>query len=452
MNLLTLFEVYILWLISNYTYMDKKQLFSITAMFSTLGAYLGVNTLFVHSMRIHLFMDMMIMISIVVMLTMSFKISRLSFQNAMLLAGLCLLGPVFLQDLMYRDIVPIMLTYQSDNVLISSLLAHVDLFQFSLFTLITAVSVWLIKSLRLDTYVFDNRIGNTLFAIVILFLLTIKLPADYLKFGDKLTYLEILVSTVVVFVLIFLSYKILKKYDDDLRHAQTMQKQQDIAQANQRYVYEMEHSYRDIRKLQHDYENNLLVLAELIRNNDISDAKQYLSDIRAATDMTNEKMRPHLIQLHHIENNDVKNVLLVKLLHLADNIQLRIEIPEDITIRTVNSTTITRCMGIILDNALEELDNISGGMLTIAIIEKENNLIFEISNSCSKNTPPVHELMRMAYSTKGSHRGYGLSNLQDIIENSPNMFLDTTIVQQVFTQTLIVVTDTGEHHETNFDM
>lgn len=452
MNVLTLLEIYILWLLADYNQITKRHLLDVTFIFGSVGLYLNVNTIFVHSMRMHLFLDMVLMVGIIALLTVSFKKSMKSFQNAMLLAALCVLGPIFLQDILFRDIVPALITYQGNYWLVDFLVKNVGWLQLSLFTLGTVLTIWVIKLFKLGNYVFHTRIGHLLFSLTILLSLTLKLPADYLKFGDKLTFMEIVFSTVVVFIVIFLSFKILKKYDDEVYQAHLMRKQQEISEANQRYVSEIEHSYQNIRKLQHDYDNNLLVLAELIRHNNISEAKQYLTDIQITTDMNHTKMSPHLIQLQHIENNDVKNVFLVKLLHVPDNVQMHIEVPEDITISPSKSSTVTRCMGIILDNALEELDAISGGTLSIALLKKENSLIFEISNSCAKSTPPVHELMALHYSTKGVNRGYGLTNLQDIVENATDMFLDTHVTDEIFTQTLVLMIDTGDMYETNFDM
>lgn len=448
MDLLTLFEVYILWIACSYKRLTSQHWLAVTSVFSLFTLYLNASIVFIQSMRVHLFLDIVLMISIIALLTLSFKANKYSFQDAMLVAGGCLLLPVFLKDLMVRDIIPLF----ESSIPNAFVITNSDLFSFGTFIIISIVIMYLINAFNLKRYVFQNRVGNTLFSITILVLLTIRLPTDYLTFGNKLTFLEILVSTVVVFVLIFLIFKILKKYDDDLQQAQYMKKQQDINLANQLYVSEMENSYRNIRKIQHDYDNHLLVLNQLIRNNHISDAQTYLMDITSNTDMSSSKASPYLMQLHRINNNDIKNVMLVKLSNLSEHIQLKLEVPDDISISTDSSSTITRSMGIMLDNAIEALDTLSAGTLSIAIIKKSDSFIFEISNTCSPSTHPIHELMKLHYSTKGTDRGYGLNNLHDIIENTSNMFLDTNITQQIFTHTLILITDNGEHDETHFDL
>jgi len=102
-----------------------------------------------------------------------------------------------------------------------------------------------------------------------------------------------------------------------------------------------------------------------------------------------------------------------------------------------------RILGIILDNAIEELQTLGEGALYIVCIKSEDIIRFTIQNSCRLDMPPLKQLQESGFSTKGERRGLGLSNLYEIINNLSNVSLMTNIEDGQFSQTLIVERDNG---------
>ena len=59
-----------------------------------------------------------------------------------------------------------------------------------------------------------------------------------------------------------------------------------------------------------------------------------------------------------------------------------------------------------------------------------------VKNSCSEDLPPLYQLEEKGYSTKGPNRGIGLSNLQEIMEET-DFLLETEIVDHYFIQKIV---------------
>ncbi|MFV8213902.1 GHKL domain-containing protein, partial [Streptococcus pluranimalium] len=57
-------------------------------------------------------------------------------------------------------------------------------------------------------------------------------------------------------------------------------------------------------------------------------------------------------------------------------------------------------------------------------------------NSISKNSVDISKIFHEGYSTKGTGRGIGLSNVRRILEGYPNTTLSTKTAHRSFTQIL----------------
>nr|WP_301281819.1 GHKL domain-containing protein [Clostridium bornimense] len=98
----------------------------------------------------------------------------------------------------------------------------------------------------------------------------------------------------------------------------------------------------------------------------------------------------------------------------------------------------TRCMGIILDNAVEASIESEKKILNIAFINKNKSLIVVVENTFPLNIPPIYKMFKYGFSTKGDNRGIGLSNLREITNKYQNVSLETVIKEDKFVQNLII--------------
>ena len=97
-----------------------------------------------------------------------------------------------------------------------------------------------------------------------------------------------------------------------------------------------------------------------------------------------------------------------------------------------------RCLGIILDNAVEAAIESENKILNIAFINKNKSILVIVENTFPDELPPVYKMFKYGFSTKGNNRGIGLSNLREISNKYKNVSLETVVKDDKFIQNLTI--------------
>lgn len=210
-----------------------------------------------------------------------------------------------------------------------------------------------------------------------------------------------------------------------------------------RYMNRIEKQYTDMRKFKHDYRNILSSLDTFIDEDNMAGLRAYF----------NEKIKPvsekamkedfALDRLSKIRIREIKSILAIKLMTAQDHeLTVELHVREEISHIQADTLALVRMLGIILDNAIEELMEVTKAMLkgrlVVEIWRDEDGTNFTIQNTCRPDTPKLHRLQKEGFSTKGKGRGLGLSNLATIMTSQPNVFLNTTIAKNTFTQKIVI--------------
>ena len=205
------------------------------------------------------------------------------------------------------------------------------------------------------------------------------------------------------------------------------------------YMNEVEQQQSATRKFKHDYQNILLSLDGFFENNDFSGAKEYYySRIKPASEgITRDAFT--LDRLSKIKVKEIKSILAAKLLAAQNTgINTIFEASAEIEYIPVDSVVLVRMLGIILDNAIDELAELGEGQLFVACFKEKEAITFVVQNTCNPHLPKLRDLQKMGFSTKGDGRGLGLSNLSELADSCPNVTLWTGIKENSFTQKLIL--------------
>jgi len=204
------------------------------------------------------------------------------------------------------------------------------------------------------------------------------------------------------------------------------------------YVNEIENQYTQIRKFRHDYQNILISLESFIVEEEYEELKNYYNKIKKVS----QKITENNFQLEGLKNvkiKEIKSILTIKLMMAQDlGIELTFEACEQIDTIPINSVCLIRMIGIILDNAIEELIELGNGTLLVALFKDKEDITFIASNSCRDCIPNVQALKELDYSTKGRDRGLGLSNLSELALKYPNVLLETIVEEGQFIQKIIM--------------
>lgn len=207
----------------------------------------------------------------------------------------------------------------------------------------------------------------------------------------------------------------------------------------QTYTESLEQSYTEMRKFRHDYINILASMSEYISNRDIDSLDIYFNEnimkVSDAIKLNNFK----LSYLKNIKIPEIKGLLSSKLIIAQEKgIDITFECTDVIYIIYMDSVELCRCLGILLDNAIEEATNISNAKVNVAFINYENSISFMVVNSYVDKGYKVFKYFEKGFSTKGDNRGLGLSNLKEIISRTNNVQLDTNIENGNFIQEIKV--------------
>jgi two-component system sensor histidine kinase AgrC len=228
-------------------------------------------------------------------------------------------------------------------------------------------------------------------------------------------------------------------YIKSLKEKYEIQRNKDEQENLQRYTKEIEFQYTEMRKFKHDYQNILSSLESFVVEEDFEGLKQYyLEKIK----VTSEMMNKHLFQLEglsKIEVREIKSILAVKLMKAQEQgIDVVFEAVDRISAIPLDSVVLVRTLGILLDNAIEELMELTDGKMLVGVLKNERSITFIVQNNCRDDIPRIHQLKQLGFSTKGEGRGTGLTNLSEFVRAYSNMSIETTIDGNQFIQKITI--------------
>ncbi len=269
---------------------------------------------------------------------------------------------------------------------------------------------------------------------VVVYYLCIYLSA---YIGETIELIQLNLFFFVVYLLIaFLAFYI---YSKSLRKAYEVKQKEAQQEAMQRYTQELEHQYTEIRKFRHDHQNILSSLDAFIQDEDFEGLKKYYEKKLKRASEHLESNNFKLENLSRIKIKEIKSIVASKLIRAQElGIDATFEAKEDIEFVPADSVAMVRALGILLDNAIEELQEIKQGSMEVGFIRDRNTIHIVIQNSCRPDIPRLHKLKEVGFSTKGKNRGLGLASLVELIGQLPNVTSETLIEQGQFKQILVI--------------
>ena len=120
-----------------------------------------------------------------------------------------------------------------------------------------------------------------------------------------------------------------------------------------------------------------------------------------------------------------------------DLLEIRAEIIDMIEFLDLNNLNMkiyefTRALGILLDNAIEEVINNGKPELAISMY-KDDYFIIEIANKCNE-MPDFSKIDNKGFTTKKGGHGYGLALLKEICNYNPKIINERKIIDDIFIQ------------------
>jgi len=243
--------------------------------------------------------------------------------------------------------------------------------------------------------------------------------------------------TTLPFVAVLLAVAMLA--GSDFLYAQQIERTKHAeAQALQQYTFDVEQQAQDIKSFRHDYMNILMSLDEYVKESGNAELKKFFYEKILITGGGLYKNAAFELQnLSKILNKEIKSILLVKLEKmLAEDVQVEFEANVEIDDVPIDTIVMVRIIGILLDNAIEEVMHLEkeSREIHIALIKEGADTIFCVSNSCRENEYILTDLTKKNFTTKGKGRGFGLNNLAGFASKYDNLFIETKYNNKRFTQ------------------
>lgn len=208
----------------------------------------------------------------------------------------------------------------------------------------------------------------------------------------------------------------------------------------QMYTEQLEKNYNEMRTFRHDYINILSSMSEYITNRDMTALESYFNDniMRVSQEIRDNdfKMRG----LSQIKIPEVKGLVSSKLITAQEKgIDVVFECPNEINYLNIDSVLLCRCIGIILDNAIEAAGDAENGMVRVGFVELEQSVSFVVWNTFRDTGHKLFQYYEKGFSTKGENRGLGLNSLKKMVDQENKTQLDTIIENGFFKQEIVIL-------------
>lgn len=209
-------------------------------------------------------------------------------------------------------------------------------------------------------------------------------------------------------------------------------------------LFDKVHRYEDIINEQgminHEYNNQLMVVSGYIQCNKYDKANEYLKDIinehrigqnyeirqlskfpcgglKTLLYYKFEKMDKNKIKYSFYFNNEMESILE----------KMNLKMYKDIT----------KLTGIFLDNAIDYLKIIDDKKIDISMNVTTKYLIIEISNKINEDVD-ISSFYKKGFTTKGKGHGFGLQIVKSIIKSNEKLDVTTDIDNNSLVQTILV--------------
>ena len=211
--------------------------------------------------------------------------------------------------------------------------------------------------------------------------------------------------------------------------------------AMQLYIDEISKQNEEINQFRHDYLNILSSLESYLEEGDLQALTVYYQQTIQPTRTLFLANASKLSVLQKIDHPAIRGIFMTKLLLAQEKgISVHLEMTGKIIFpKHVFDLNLIRILGILLDNAIEEVDALGKGELAVAFFQEKDELVILIQNTVRNPVEPLYQLKKQGFSTKGKGRGYGLSTVDELMSQTSDLLLETTISQHLFVQKLTLL-------------
>ena len=220
--------------------------------------------------------------------------------------------------------------------------------------------------------------------------------------------------------------------------------QQIILQQQDVYIKTLEGMQEEMRRFRHDYKNMMSGLYLTAREGELAKTHCFIQEMTEDFDSQIGDRIRQMGQLGNVCMTEVKGLLLTKLAQMQrDGTVCELEVMHPFQGTRCRITDLCRCLGILIDNAMEEVRGREDARVHIMISSQGGYTTFRVKNRLY-HTVDVHEIWQRGYSTKGADRGLGLASYRKILAGYEDVLPATAVQEGYFIQEFKVREQNGK--------
>ncbi|MZM09385.1 GHKL domain-containing protein, partial [Bifidobacterium pseudocatenulatum] len=188
------------------------------------------------------------------------------------------------------------------------------------------------------------------------------------------------------------------------------------------------------------YQNLLFSMNSYLEEGDLDGLRKYYDQNILPTRQMMQLFPANLSLLDNMKNRDIRSLLSLKLMMAQEKgLSVQLVFPDEIKLDKKHTVNLVRMLGIILDNAIEGASITKKKKIELIVLKKNNSVIIRVINT-TLNTLPLNKLKQQGFSTKSNpkNEGLGLFILDELTKLNPYIFLETSIENQRFSQTIYI--------------
>ncbi len=216
-----------------------------------------------------------------------------------------------------------------------------------------------------------------------------------------------------------------------------------FADSEKEYYSSLNQNLENIQDLRHDIKNIFLTMSAYVERSTDTEMKEFYRNRICPLIEGEIEQNTIFSKLRQIPSEELRAFLYMKCMQASKRgimVKLSLQVKQDEFDCGMELVDLTRILGILLDNAIEECENgqqTEGYWIEISIRTQKGRVSYSIKNSIRKGHDFGHMIEQK--SDKSGHKGRGLKIIRNILEGYPNVTLNTLVDREIFHQTLNLV-------------
>lgn len=208
--------------------------------------------------------------------------------------------------------------------------------------------------------------------------------------------------------------------------------QEDIILQQKAHLTLLEELQQEMRSFRHDFTNLMAGMTIQARDGDLKGIQDFMRNTGSYFDVRLGDEIKILEAVGRIQIPSLRSLVTSKVAKIQESgVQINVEVLYPVQKEGMSQQDLLRCLGILLDNALEAAKTSIHPRISLVLLQTEGELLAAVANSYG-HTPDLSAMSHDDYTTKGGGHGTGLMSLRKIIRKYPGCITSMNLKDEMF--------------------